>query len=109
MVLRSEVDSLVRYLRLRIINPFKSKIRRFILCKFYKDYVEEQLEKKGGDCLQCGKCCKFLYRCPFLIGFNGNIRCLIYNHFRPSQCIAFPVDIKDLEEVDFKCGYYFNA
>ncbi len=102
-----ELDSLKKYLITKIINPFKSKIRRFVLCKFHKGYVEAQLKKRRGDCLQCGKCCRFLYRCPFLIGSDENMRCLIYNFCRPSQCIAFPIDVKDLEEVNFKCGYYF--
>ena len=27
---------------------------------------------------------------------------------RPKQCEAFPIDPKDLHDVDFLCGYFFN-
>lgn len=67
-------------------------------------YVRKQLERKRGICLQCGKCCQFAIRCNHLTLDN---KCDIYNLKRPKQCVYFPIDERDLADVDFKCGYYF--
>ena len=85
----------------------KGKIRRFFLPKFYPEYVKKQLSIRQGECLQCGKCCVFLNRCPFLKGHGENIRCLIYNICRPKQCKIFPIDERDIREVNGTCGYSF--
>ena len=85
----------------------KGKIRRFFLPKLYPEYVKKQLSIRQGECLQCGKCCVFLHKCPFLRGHGENIRCLIYNVFRPKQCKVFPLDERDLQEIKGICGYSF--
>lgn len=87
----------------KIIN----KIRRYRLCKLNKGYITKQVEMRFGDCLQCGRCCRLTYRCPFLVGLGSHIRCLIYHKGRPEQCRAFPIDNRDLMDVDFRCGYFF--
>jgi len=85
-----------------------NKFRRLMICHFKRDYLQKSLSVRQGDCLQCGKCCELLYRCPALIKRNGMTRCLIYHRGRPMQCRAFPIDKKDLADVDFKCGYFFS-
>ncbi|MBI5181578.1 MAG: hypothetical protein HZA06_01545 [Nitrospirae bacterium] len=91
-----------------IITKLKNKIRRFILCNLHKDYIKEQESHRRGICLQCGKCCRLVYRCPFLKGSGENIWCQIYHNGRPKQCIAFPIDKIDIADVNFECGYYFD-
>lgn len=91
-------------------TPFKkiaNKARRYLLCKFDKEYIQKQMEVRFGDCLQCGRCCRLIWRCPFLVGSGSHIKCLIYHKGRPEQCRAFPVDNRDLMDVDFRCGYFF--
>jgi len=90
------------------IKKIKSKLRRFVLCNFKQKYIKEQIKTRYGDCFQCGKCCNLLYRCPFLEGSEGYALCAIYHNGRPKQCKAFPIDYKDLKDVDYLCGYYFN-
>lgn len=83
-------------------------IRRFVWVHFRKDYVREQTAARRGDCLQCGTCCRFFFRCPLLTRAG---RCLVYGYCRPRACKAFPIDQKDLEEVAArggKCGYWFD-
>jgi len=85
------------------------KIRRFLLLRFKKDYVDTQLEQRQGECNQCGKCCEILFRCPFLVKVeDGSSLCSIYDN-RPKQCAAFPIDQKCLSEVDFDCTYSFDT
>lgn len=88
-------------------RAIKGKIRRFLLPKIRPKYVKKKLSIRQGKCLQCGKCCIMLYRCPFLKGSGDNIRCLIYNSFRPHQCKLFPIDERDLNEIGGPCGYSF--
>lgn len=92
----------------RAIKKINSKLRRFVLCTFKQKYVEEQQKSRYGDCFQCGKCCSLLLKCPFLEGPEWNTKCAIYHKGRPKQCEAFPIDHKDLHDVEFLCGYYFN-
>lgn len=86
---------------------FKGTTRRYFLCNLNMKYVEQQLTKRRGTCLQCGKCCDLSIKCPLLKRKNGEISCRIYNNGRAKACICFPIDKRDLADVDFKCGYYF--
>jgi len=85
----------------------RSTVRRYFLCQFSKDYVAEQMDKRRGTCLQCGKCCELSIKCPMLKKKNNEISCRIYHHGRPKACISFPIDKRDLANVNFECGYYF--
>ena len=89
------------------LKKIANKIRRYLLCKTDKGYITKQMEERFGDCLQCGRCCRLIYRCPFLMGSGSHIKCLIYHKGRPEQCRAFPIDNRDLMDVDFRCGYFF--
>jgi uncharacterized protein len=84
------------------------KIRRFFLIKFKKQYLEQQMEQRQGECNQCGSCCELLFKCPFLVKVeDGSTLCSIYEN-RPKQCDVFPIDDKCLSEVDFDCTYTFG-
>lgn len=86
----------------------KGKIRRYLLVRFKRDYVQDQMGLRQGECNQCGNCCEILFKCPFLIRQeDGAGICSIYDD-RPGQCAAFPIDDACLEEVDFDCTYEFG-
>lgn len=84
------------------------KWRRFWLVHFQKEYVEQQLSVRQGDCNQCGACCSMLLTCPMLTKQGG---CLAYGTCRPQSCKTFPIDQRDINEVNLggaQCGYRFN-
>jgi hypothetical protein len=84
------------------------KIRRFFYTWLRKEYVEQQLEERNGECNHCGNCCEILFKCPFLIRVDdGTSQCSIYDD-KPGQCAAFPIDEKCLSDVDFDCTYTFG-
>jgi hypothetical protein len=89
------------------------KIRRAILCNFFKSRVEKKLELRRGACSRCGACCKLLLNCPAYDDSDGSPKCLVYND-RPGVCGLFPLDEKDLRERDIvmpdrKCGFWFES
>ena len=92
----------------KIINHLLGKIRRFYLCNFDRNYVIQQMMLRHGECKQCGKCCYFLLKCPFLRFQDGKTYCVIYHRKRPKQCVAFPIDERDLADVGFTCAQVFR-
>ena len=90
------------------IKLASGKVRRYMLSRFRKGFVEEQIASQQGECNHCGNCCEILFRCPFLIHLeDGASQCSIYED-RPGQCAAFPINEKDLSDVDFDCTYTFG-
>lgn len=87
---------------------FKGTMRRFFMVRFRKKYVEEQLEKRRGQCLQCGRCCEMSFKCLLLKKNNDGIFCRIYMRGRPLSCTLFPINERDLADVGNNCGYYFE-
>ncbi|MBW1853815.1 MAG: YkgJ family cysteine cluster protein [Deltaproteobacteria bacterium] len=83
----------------------KGVVRRITLNKFKKKYTEKQLDCREGTCIQCGKCCELAFKCPFL---NKSRMCRIYNVWRPTHCRTFPLDKRDIKEIDGECGYLFT-
>ncbi len=83
---------------------FWGKLRRWWLTNFRPGYVRAQQMNKRGACLQCGKCCRLPYRCPMLTRDN---KCRVYNLARTASCRLFPLNPRDLGDIDGKCGYYF--
>ena len=99
-----------KLMRSATANPltrFGNKIRRLFLCAVKPEFVEQQIRHRGGECVQCGKCCKLVFECPFLGGTEENPRCMVYEG-RPKPCVAFPIDERDLADVNFQCGYFFS-
>jgi hypothetical protein len=80
------------------------KLRRTWLTTFRPGYVRAEEAHRRGTCLQCGKCCRLAFRCPMLTRDN---RCRIYHLARTASCRLFPLDSRDLREVQGECGYYF--
>ena len=67
------------------------KMRRFWLVWFRKAYVAQQVERRQGECNQCGNCCELLFKCPFLIkSESGDTLCSIYEN-RPNNARHFPL------------------
>lgn len=89
-----------------MIRHLRGKIRRYTLNRFRRAYVEEQAMRRQGECSHCGNCCEILFRCPFLLTLeDGTSQCSIYED-RPGQCAAFPIDARDLADVD-DCTFTF--
>ncbi|MEI6125793.1 MAG: hypothetical protein WCQ99_04480 [Pseudomonadota bacterium] len=84
-------------------SKWSALVRRFLLNKFSRKHVMHQISIRKGTCSQCGQCCRLIFRCPFL---TGEGKCFIYTHGRPQQCRTFPIDTRDIAEVN-NCGYYF--
>ena len=92
----------------RFLLHFTGKFRRFWLVHFRRQYVQNQLLTRRGDCRQCGTCCNLLFTCPML---TKQGRCFVYGSCRPESCKVFPIDQRDIDEVSFCgscCGYYFE-
>jgi hypothetical protein len=81
------------------------KVRRTWLTTFRPRYVAAQAVRRRGNCLQCGRCCRLAFRCPMLTREN---RCCIYNLARTRSCKLFPLDLRDVRDVNGKCGYHFS-
>ncbi len=93
---------------LKQIRLFRGKVRRYALSRFRPTYVDAQLQARRGECNHCGNCCEILFRCPFLLTQeDGSSHCSIYEN-RPGSCSAFPLDDRDLADVDFDCTYTFD-
>jgi hypothetical protein len=84
-----------------------NKVRRSYLCYFEPEYVRESEAARVGECVGCGKCCTLVFKCVFLTGSEEQARCQIYEIGRPKPCGAFPIDPRDLADVNFLCGYSF--
>jgi hypothetical protein len=83
------------------------KVRRFYLIVLRKGYVRRQLSLRRGKCLQCGRCCALGYRCWSLA---ADQTCKAYGRWRAPNCVAFPIDERDLRDVTITggtCGFYF--
>ena len=86
----------------------RGKIRRIWLAHFRKGYVQRQASARQGDCRQCGVCCNLLFSCPML---TKDSLCLVYNTYRAQVCKTFPIDQRDIHEVELyggHCGYSFK-
>ena len=79
------------------------KVRRYVLSKVRRGYVEEARARRQGECQRCGSCCAIMFRCPMLK--DGN-RCSVYEN-RPTQCGHFPIDERDLRYLEHVCGFHF--
>lgn len=93
----------------RFVFHATGKIRRLWLVHFQKGYVQRQISVRQGDCHQCGTCCNLLFTCPML---TKQRRCFVYGSCRPQACKVFPIDQRDIDEVNFcsgRCGYRFNG
>ena len=88
----------------RFLAQLGGKLRRVWLLDWRPAYVAERLRHRTGECRKCGKCCRLLFRCPFL---RRDRSCRIYGRMRPGSCSAFPIDERDSGAVGGDCGYSF--
>lgn len=86
-------------------SPFRGKVRRLYLTTFRPDYVRKQIEKRKGECRQCGSCCRLVFHCFYL---TTEDLCRTYSS-RCSVCSTFPIDERDLRDVGPHCGYSFDG
>ena len=96
------------YLESRFFIHFVGKVRRQYLINFRKKYVQRQISQRKGACRKCGTCCNLLITCPMLLKKG---RCIVYGLCRPQTCKVFPIDQRDLNEVQFynrTCGFHFD-
>lgn len=92
----------------RFILHTSGKLRRFRMVHFQKRYVHLQLSDRQGACRQCGTCCNLLFTCPML---TNQGHCLVYGSCRPQACKVFPIDQRDINEVELcsgQCGFHFS-
>ncbi len=85
------------------------KLRRLWLVWFRPQCVARKHRQRTGRCLRCGRCCSLAFTCPM---FAGDGFCLTYGAVRPRVCAAFPIDERDLKEVERgggACGFAFQA
>ena len=93
----------------RLVIHTRGKLRRFWLVHFRIGYIRRQLSARQGDCHQCGTCCNLLFTCPML---TKQKRCLVYGTCRPQVCKVFPINKRDISEVELcggQCGYHFKS
>jgi len=64
-------------------------------------------EKRIGECVSCGACCKLPVVCPFLkYDSEGKSYCTIYS-IRPLNCRKYPRTKSELITTD-TCGFRFE-
>lgn len=82
-------------------------IRKRYLLFFKPNYVKKSLAERKGVCLQCGKCCRTMIKCPYLKERNV---CTLYPNKLNKTCLDYPFDEKDQELSGLKgrCGYYWD-
>ena len=99
--------NVMRSARLRFrLGQAVGKIRRFYKSTFRYRKAARGLELRRGECNRCGRCCKILFRCPFLIEEGDSYSCRIYGHHF-TACKLFPLEPADLAELDGECTFYF--
>ncbi|PIU56419.1 MAG: hypothetical protein COS89_06030 [Deltaproteobacteria bacterium CG07_land_8_20_14_0_80_38_7] len=85
-------------------TQWKGRIRRYLNVTFRKSYVEKQMKKRVGECKMCGRCC-CERKCPFIIKENNTWKCILHPT-KPSNCLVYPIDQKDI--LEYSCpGFSF--
>ncbi|MBM4049622.1 MAG: hypothetical protein FJ279_31390 [Planctomycetes bacterium] len=89
------------------------KLRRLFYARFKPEYITDSLQRRRGECIRCGACCKLMYACPFLNNGNGVTYTCVKHPKHFVTCRIFPVDESDLRDRDIiaperKCGFHFE-
>jgi Fe-S-cluster containining protein len=76
--------------------------------------VRSKVERRRGECVRCGACCRLIFRCPALHYLPDGTAGCRYHQIRPMNCRVFPLDERDLAERDMvmperRCGFYFEG
>lgn len=85
-----------------MMKKLVNRIRYEFLYHFFPNYIIHNLENRKGKCKKCGKCCN---NCKFL----KNNKCKVFEDrtFYNPMCRIFPIDERDKNCVNKKCGYYW--
>jgi len=105
------------YFMLFSIHPWVSIQRALMSIMIPENLLTRWKAYKKGDCNRCGLCCKIEFNCSFLAdNTDGTYNCTIYQTSHAmSACRTFPINPKDLEEIQNKiapygqCGFYFEG
>jgi uncharacterized protein len=82
-------------------NTWGARIRRTLTS------VLPVSDRRRGQCVQCGACCKLPYVCPFLkVDAHGKGSCGIYP-IRPLNCRKYPRTLAEHITQD-TCGFRFE-
>lgn len=91
---------------LTILDKLYRMFRRKYYYKFNPGYIKKSLEKRKGECLQCGCCSVLINPCEHFCGKECNV---YGTPSMPIQCKEYPLDEKDKNEHSKKyCGYYWE-
>jgi len=83
-------------------NTWLAKTKRTVTC------ILPVSEKRQGQCVNCGACCKLPNLCAFLKkGPDGKAFCSIYR-IRPYNCRKYPRTESEFITQD-TCGYWFDG
>lgn len=90
-----------------VLSSLKAQIKRRFYYYFSPNKVKEDLKKRRGECLSCGKCCQAVAPCPMLFKIGEKLLCKIHQH-KPYACHLYPVNNKDFfKHLKTSCGYWF--
>ena len=65
-------------------------------------------QRREGECVNCGECCKLLNICPFLkYESDKKSYCAVYK-IRPLNCRKYPRTASEFITLD-TCGYKFKV
>ena len=79
--------------------------RRSLENFFRRKWVENNLDRRLGQCRRCGACCRMGFRCRYLkYDEEGKGLCEIYDKKRIASCRNFPMSEKDLAQRDRICS-----
>ena len=105
---RDMEDSAKREIKVSKRKQAAGKLRRFYKSHFKKQEIERKINLRSGECDKCGRCCKILFRCPFLVELGESTSCRIYE-WRFSQCRLYPIEPIDVTEIAGECTYKFGT
>ena len=72
---------------------------------FRRKWVKSNLDRRLGQCLRCGACCRMGFRCHHLkYDEEGKGLCAIYDRRKATSCRDFPMSERDLAERDSICS-----
>jgi Fe-S-cluster containining protein len=88
-------------------TSFKMQLKRRYLMLLKQDVIQQNLQRRRGECLGCGACCQASFDCPFLFEKEGKKLCKIHES-KPEVCKTYPFSEEDMfPHTKEKCGYFF--
>lgn len=89
------------------LEAFKNQLRRRLIYTTDKRRITEGLAHRRGSCVSCGRCCRAVFKCPFVYERDGKSLCRIHEH-KPVMCELYPFAADDFfKHLKDGCGYHF--